>query len=300
MRGLAVRCAAALLLAFAGCGTCGKEPVPPSPALVAGPPAPAQARVQVEVTSARGVVEYRRGAGGSYLPASEGLSLGLDDALRTGAESSAALSVGSDGTLFLRERTEVSVRQLLVDRSRFRLERGRLAATPGKKRKAMVVEASGSSAVAEASSGSFAVFNDGKGLVAVVAEAGEVKLSSQGGDAVLAAGEGARVLGSAAPHREAVPRSVLLKVAWPSEKMTRKATMVVRGEADPGAAVSVNGRGAQVSADGSFEAEVPLEPGANRISVSSTDRFGRTTGDAALLQVDRKPPPVKVDSEGWK
>ena len=298
MRGLRGRGAAALLLALTGCGTCGKEPAPPAP--VSGPPAPARARVQVEVTSARGEVEYRRGASGAYLPASGGMTLGLEDALRTGAGSSAALSVGSDGTIFLRERTEVSVKQLLVDRSRFRLERGRLAATPGKSRMKMAVESSGSSAVAEASSGSFAVFNDGHGLVAVVAEAGEVKLSSKGGDAVLAAGEGAQVQGSAAPHREAVPRSVLLKVAWPSEKVSRQETMVVRGEADPGASVSVNGRDAQVSADGSFEAEVPLAPGQNRISVSSTDRFGRTAGDAALLQVDRKPPPVKVDLEGWK
>ncbi len=162
------------------------------------------------------------------------------------------------------------------------------------------MESSGSSAVAEASTGSFAVFNDGKGLVAVVADAGEVKLTSGGGDTLLAAGEGARILGDAAAVREAVPRSVLLKVAWPEEKVTRVASVTLRGEAGPGAAVWVNGKEAQVAADGRFEAEVPLAPGVNSVSVTSMDRFGRTADVEETLRVDRRPPPVKAQHEGWQ
>jgi hypothetical protein len=297
------RAAAAALLALAGCGSCafcGKEPAPVSPprapAAQASPPAPGP--VAVQLSTAQGDVQVRHGVRGSFSPVQLPLALGLDDSVRTAVGSAATLKVGTDGSIEVRERTEVSVRQLLADHVRFRLERGRIGATPG--HTTVAVESSGSKAVAEASTGSFAVFNDGKGLVAVVAESGEVKLTSGGGDTLLAAGEGARVLSNAAPVREAVPRSVLLKVAWPEEKVTRVASVTLRGEADPGAAVSVNGKETLVAADGRFEAEVPLAPGANRVSVTSMDRFGRTAGAAETLHVDRQPPPVKAQHEGWR
>src|SRR2546422_8752110 len=158
----------------------------------------------------------------------------------------APLKVGRDGTIEVRERTEGSVRQLLANRARFRLERGRIGATPGGPR--VAAESAASSAVAEATTGWFAVFNDGRGLVAVVADTGEVKLTARGGDAVLAAGQGARGVGSSAPLPEAVPRSVLLKVVWPEQHETRAINVALRGDADPGAAVWVNG--AETRGDG--------------------------------------------------
>jgi hypothetical protein len=296
------------LLAAAGCGSCascGEKPRAETPAPAPAPavqapvaPDPAAVAVAVVLTPAQGDVQVRHGPKGPWSAVQSPLPLGLDDSVRTALGSAATLRVGRDGVIEIRERTEVSVRQLLADRARFRLERGRIGATPGNT--AVAIESSGSSAVAEASTGSFAVFNDGKGLVAVVAEAGEVKLTTGGGDAVLAAGQGARVVGEAAPVREAVPRSVLLKVAWPEQKETRESTLTLRGEADPGALVSVNGKQAQVGEDGHFEAEVPLAPGTNRVSVTSVDRFGRTAGEEEALRVDRRPPPVKAQHEGWK
>jgi hypothetical protein len=288
-----------LLFALAGCGFCGKKPEPPPPA-PPSPPAAAEQPATVELSAAQGDVQVRRGSRGEWTLAKIPLSLGLDDSIRTPAGGAATLRVGRDGNIEVRERTELSVRQLLVNRARFRVERGRVRATPGPSRVAVAFESSGSSAVAEASTGSFAIFNDGKGLVAVVAEAGEVKLTSAGGDTLLAAGQGARVVGSAAPATEAVPRSVLLKVAWPEQKITRDASVTLRGEADPGALVSINGKEAQVGADGRFETEVPLAAGVNRIAVRSLDRFGRTADESETLQVDRRPPPVKARTEGWQ
>jgi hypothetical protein len=296
------RAAFAALFALAGCGSCafcGEKPAPvspPAPAARAATPAPGQ--IVVQLSAAQGDVQVRHGVRGAFSPVQLPLPLGLDDSIRTAAGGSATMKVGTDGSIEVRERTEVSVRQLLSDRVRFRLERGRIGATPG--HTTVAVESSGSSAVAEASTGSFAVFNDGKGLVAVVADAGEVKLTSGGGDTLLAAGEGARILGDAAAVREAVPRSVLLKVAWPEEKVTRVASVTLRGEAGPGAAVWVNGKEAQVAADGRFEAEVPLAPGVNSVSVTSMDRFGRTADVEETLRVDRRPPPVKAQHEGWQ
>lgn len=208
------------------------------------------------------------------------------------------MKVGGEGTIELRERTELSVRQLLANRARFRLQRGRIGATPGGT--SVAIESSGSSAVAEATTGSFAVFNDGRGLVAVVADAGEVKLTTSGGDTMLAAGQGARVVSDSAPVPEAVPRSVLLKVAWPEEKVTRALNLTLHGEADPGAVVAVNGVKTRIEADGHFETEVPLAPGTNHVSITTTDRFGRTASAEETVRVERRAPPLKAEHEGWQ
>jgi len=288
------------LLVQAGCGFCGGQPEKPVP--TASVPAPAYAPmaspVVVELSQAQGDVQVRRGPAQPWGPVQLPLSLGFDDSVRTGVGGSASLKVGRDGTIHVRERTEVSVRQLLADRARFRLERGRIGATPGQI--AIAVESSGSGAVAEATTGSFAVFTDGRGLVAVVAEAGEVKLTSNGGDTVLAAGEGARVVGNAAPVREAVPRSVLLKVAWPDQKVTRETNVTLHGEADPGAVVSVNGLETAVGSDGRFVAVVPLLRGKNKVSVTSMDRFGRIADAEETVRVERRAPPVHAEHEGWQ
>jgi glucodextranase-like protein len=300
MSRLPAHAALAALLVLAGCGWCGRPgPNPaPAPAAAAAAYVPMAGPVVVELSVAQGDVQVRRTSRGPWGPAQLPLSLGFDDSVRTGVGGAATLKIGRDGAIEVRERTEVSVRQLLADRARFRLERGRIGARPGGT--AVAVESSGSSAVAEATTGSFAVFNDGKGLVAVVADAGEVKLTAKGGDTVLAAGQGVRVLGNSAPVREAVPRSVLLKVAWPEEKVTRAINVTLRGEADPGAAVAVNGVEARVGADGRFEAELPLAPGTNHVSVTSTDRFGRTAAEQETLRVERRAPPVKAQHEGWQ
>jgi hypothetical protein len=286
--------AAALL---AGCGWC--APPAPKPAAPAAPAyVPMAGPVAVELSVAQGDVQVRRSSSGPWGPPQLPVSLGFDDSVRTGVGGAARLKVGREGTIEVRERTEVSVRQLLANRARFRLERGRIGATPGGT--ALAIESSGSSAVAEATTGSFAVYNDGRGLVAVVADAGEVKLTTNGGDTVLAAGQGARIVGNSAPVPEAVPRSVLLKVVWPEEKVTRAVNVTLRGEADPGAVVSLNGVKTVVDADGHFEAEVPLAPGSNHVSVSTIDRFGRTAAQTETVRVDRRAPPLKAEHEGWQ
>src|SRR5260370_5320519 len=189
----ATRASLAALLAVASCGSCafcGEEPEAEDLAVPAVQ-APVSSRpVAVVLAAAQGDVEVRHGTHGPWSKVQVPLPLGLDHSVRTAVGSTATLKVGRDGSIEVRERTEVSVRQLLVDRARFRLERGRIGATPG--HTAIAIESSGSSAVAEASTGSFAVFNDGKGLVAVVAEAGEKKLPPGRGGPVVAAGAGAR------------------------------------------------------------------------------------------------------------
>ena len=265
-------CAAWPALLLAGCGWC--APPAPKPAAPSTPAyVPMAGPVAVELSAGQGEVQVRRSSSGPWGPAQLPISLGFDDSVRTGAGGAATLKVGREGTIELRERTEVSVRQLLANRARFRLERGRIGATPGGT--SVAIESSGSSAVAEATTGSFAVFNDGRGL-------------------------GARVAGNSAPVPEAVPRSVLLKVAWPEEKVTRALNATLRGEADPGAVVAVNGVKTRIEADGHFETEVPLAPGTNHVSITTTDRFGRTASAEETVRVERRAPPLKAEHEGWQ
>jgi hypothetical protein len=248
------------------------------------------------LSAAKGEVEVKRGAAWQRLAA--GSRLDRDDVIRTAGGSAATVSI-EDIEVQLQASTEVSLRELTATASRVRLERGRLGASVASDRVVLKVESSGSSAVAEARRGRFAVFTDGKGLVAVTATAGEVKLASSGGDALLGAGERAVVVKDAAPHREAVPASVFLKVKWP-EVATNAKAVVVRGRADIGAAVAINGQPAEVGADGTFTATVAVARGPNDLEVVATDLGGRSAAARGVVQVQRSAPRIEVEKPVWK
>jgi len=161
------------------------------------------------------------------------------------------------------------------------------------------VESSHSNAVAETRKGKFAVFTDGNGLVAVAATAGEVRLTSPGGDAVLAAGERGQVIGDKAPIREPIPSSVFLKVRWPEPAPTDR-VMIVQGRAEVGTQVMVNGVPAKMSADGSFAASMPTPPHPTRVQVTAVDLAGRTASASAVVGSVRRPPRVQVEQPEWR
>ena len=81
-------------------------------------------------------------------------------------------------------------------------------------------------------------FHDGRGLVAVASKTGSVKLSSGGGDVLLAAGEQGQVSGAGQPQKS-VRKAILLSVVWPdrTQQDTRKTT--VRGRADVGSEIAL-------------------------------------------------------------
>jgi hypothetical protein len=289
-----------LALLWGAAGACDRPPPPsstPASAPATQPVARPSGPPQVLLAAARGEVEVRRA--GRWTRVAPGSRLDRDDVIRTAASGAATVSMGEDIEVQLQASSEVSLQELTATASRVRLERGRLGASVTSDKVVLRVESSASSAVAEARRGRFAVFTDGKGLVAVTATAGEVKLRSSGGDALLGAGERALVVKDAAPQREAVPASVFLKVQWP-EATTSARVVLLRGRADVGAAVAVNGQPAEVGPDGAFAVSVPVAKGRNDLEVVAVDLGGRAGTARGVVQVQRTAPGIEVERPIWK
>jgi hypothetical protein len=272
-------------------GACDCDDKPPAPVAKA-PPA-------IVVLEAKGEVETRRA--GQWGEAQVGDRLSPRDAVRAGGWGNARVAIGDGGEVVVEPASEVTIGEMRGESARVRLERGRLRADLSGDELLIEVESAGSDAIAAAKSGSFSVFSDGRGGVAVATRTGEVRLRGGGGEVIVAPGERATVEKNQAPEKEQVPDSVYLKVRWPEQRMTRDTEVTVRGAADASARVDVNGVPVEVGPDGSFEAQVPLKEGRNDLRVQVTDLSERTATDESSVVVRRHAPRVKAESEGiWE
>ena len=290
-------------LVVLGCGD-SKSPKPePKRAEVLAPAvtdaAPIVDQMTTVLTNTVGTVEVRRD--GEWSPAKQGESLRFDDSLRTQDGAKADLELGQVKVV-LEPRSEVTVREMSDEVKNLRLDKGILAAkVQGGGAEKLRVRAAGSSAVAEASEGDFTVFNDGKGLVAVAPSSGEVRLTSNGGDQVLASGQRGVVTDNSAPTVDQVPRSVLLNVNWPTDELVRPQQVIVTGTVSATSRVEINGVSVPVSRDGSFQAPVALERGKNPVSVVARDFTGTQRSTTTSIDVVRKPPKAHADTKDlWK
>lgn len=69
-----------------------------------------------------------------------------------------------------------------------------------------------------------------------------------------------------------------LEVYNPADQANvQNASVAVAGQTDPEAKLSINNQDVGVSKDGHFDQEVKLSEGANRITITSTSKFGRST-----------------------
>ena len=128
-----------------------------------------------------------------------------------------------------------------------------------------------------------------------------MKLTSPGGDTVVAAGAQAEVRGDAAPAGLQVPESVFLNVSWPAVRETRASRITVVGKAEVGSVVHINGVVASLDANGRFKTPVELKEGRNAIEVEATDLLGRRISERRDVTVDRKAPKVKATGDGlWE
>ncbi len=255
-------------------------------------------QLEATLTATEGTVEVRRN--GAWLPAQEGASLGFDDALRTAQGATAGLQLGGV-SVSVEQRSEVTVREMSDEVKNLRLDKGILAATVQGGKGKLRVRAAGSSAVAETGEGNFTIFNDGKGLVAVAPSSGEVRLTSSGGDQVLAVGQRGVVRDDKKPQVDKVPGAVLLKVNWPEDDLARPRDVVVRGTVDSTTRVEINGVSVPVMRDGSFEAPVALKRGKNKLAVVARDFAGTVRTTETNISVSRKPPKAHADTKNlWK
>lgn len=268
------------------------EPVPP-----AAPKPEVEPGPSIELLSTKGDVQTLRN--GEWTKASTG-QLEPDDAVRTNGKGSATVAIGASKVVVERD-SQVTVKDSADKVADLQLEKGRVRADLVDEDMTLRIRAAGSDAVAEAKKGSFSVFNDGRGLVAVASKTGQVKLSGGGGDVLLSAGEQGQVVGQSHPEKKKLRKAVLLSVVWPNKKQARGRQTTVRGKSEVGSTVTVNGEVVPVSADGKFSADVPLAKGRNSFTVTARDLLGREKTRTKRLNIERTPPKVEADTDNlWQ
>jgi hypothetical protein len=98
-----------------------------------------------------------------------------------------------------------------------------------------------------------------------------------------------------------IPRSALLKVDWPDEKVLRRKKVRIAGSVTPGSGVTVEGVAIRPDIDGHFATEVSLHEGKNVITVDAKGLEGHTVKTSPELNVDTHPPTVDTATDGmWK
>jgi hypothetical protein len=248
----------------------------------------------------QGDVEIASGGGFERVaPQPGGRPLGGGARVRTGGAGSSALLRSPDGTeIALGDGVEMSIEEISATAQRIAVERGKLraASSPGR---TLTVDTSG--ARAQATGARFAIYASPHGLVAVAAQAGEVKLRARTREVSIVAGQQSIVPPRGEPTDPvAVPDSVFLQVAWPGETLQREHETTVRGRARAGERVLVNGVEAEVDAKGTFVATVRLHEGKNApLRVEAEDLAGKRRalrGPALEVKSDLK---LKVKPIEW-
>lgn len=276
------------IAALALLGAC-KPSAGPAQSQPAAPPVPnvtAKAGSGAVLLRRSGGVELQRGSGG-WLAASEGDRIFGADAVRTGADAEAEISV--DGVrVNVLDRSELRVSRAEPGTLRARV-RGRVESfvEPGKGTIALQVQ--DSDAIASSNGGHFFVTADGQGAVAIGALSGKVALERGGRKIDVSAGQIGRLSGTSPVQPAASLRKVLFAVRWPKDK-TNLPTVPLSGKVDPGSRVYVQGRPVEVAPSGEFHTDVVVREGKQRIAVVSVDPLGqRRTRETELTRDDSAP-----------
>jgi hypothetical protein len=250
---------------------------PPAPP----PPAPVAA---LRVARATGEAWLTRGTG-ARVPVVAGMLLQPSDAIETTDGSAVELGAGEGYQVTLEGAARFGVKELAAELARFRLDEGLAEAKVKADAGRVVVIESSDDASVRTSGGRVAVASS-DGRVAVGVTEGEAQLGSGGQIVAVRAGQVSIAEKGRAPSAPvALPRSLLLKVDWPSVRETNRRKVVVRGRTNPGALVSLGGERVKVGPDGVFTHVLFLREGRQTIEASARDVGGRQ-------EVSRSPPVV--------
>ncbi len=282
-----------------------EPPPPPVPVAVEPPPEVRDAgprRLAVTLGEVTGAVELRRGADAGWEPAKAGDVLSPSDGVRTGDGSSAVLVGEASWDVKLEPGTEVGIGELSESISRLLLESGMArASVKGTARHVFEVRATGSDALASTDGGVFTMASNGRGTVAVGTESGEVLFSGNGRVVIVRAGQQSLVTPGQGPSAPApIPSSLLLKVALPGRQTVNRPTLVVRGTAEPGAMVEVQGRVVTVDERGRFEAPVTLKEGKNAVRVRARSVGGLGASSSSAVELDTTVKAPTIDKNLWE
>lgn len=237
-------------------------------------PVPRPAVGRVEVTRVTGEAWVTRGGAPRGLLLA-GTALQESDVIETSAGAQVELGAGESYQVLLDGSARFAVKEIAAELSRFRLDEGLAEATvKGGAGKLLVIDSSEDASV-KTRGGRLSVAVSG-GRVALGVTEGEAQLGAGGQLVAVKAGQISVAERGRAPSAPApLPRSLLLKVEWPTAHETNRRRMIVRGKATPGALVSVGGERVQVGSDGVFTHVLLLREGEQIIEASALDVAGR-------------------------
>lgn len=290
--------AAALVAVAAGAyvALLGRAPgAPPAP----DAPRAVPADLRVAESAGPGFVVRRNG---TRLAAVAGTPLGPNDTIATEGGARVVVAAGDRYQVTIDGEARVSVEEITEQLSRFRLDAGLVSARVRDDPARSLEISGGGDAVARTRGGEVAVSRSGD-AVAVGVTRGRAELSSAGGVVLIRAGEQARASAGRKPEPAApLPRSLLLKVTWPEERATNRRHIVVTGQTDPGAHLSVGGRRVAVGPDGRFRQEVFLEEGAQRVTAVARDLAGhRVVEESPPIVLDTRAPDARFETQDlWR
>jgi hypothetical protein len=258
------------------------EAQPPSPPLVPL----AVARAEGEVTVIRAGVRTRATPGDLLHP---------DDTLETAPGARVALAGGSY-EVTLEESGRFDVEEITSELSRFRLGAGLVSASVQSEPGRAVEIAAADATVARTTGGEVAMSRAGD-VVVVGVRRGAAEFRAAGRAVVLRAGEQSVAARGGGPSTPApIPSSLLLKVSWPTERMTNQRKIVVTGRTQPGAIVVLGDERVEVNADGRFTHVIVLREGRQRLSARAHAVGGSATSDGPAIVLDTRAPDARFDT----
>ncbi|MEW5739192.1 MAG: hypothetical protein AB1938_09725 [Myxococcota bacterium] len=276
-------------------------PLPPKPPPLVKVDAGALAR-ELKLSEITGTVEVRHGKDGGWEPAAPGTRLSPNDGVRTTNGSYAVLVGDEYWEVKMEPGTEVGIGELSESISRLLLEKGMAKAkVKGGGRHTFEVRAAASDAVASTDGGVFTMATNGEGTVAVGAESGEVVFAGGGRVVIVRAGQQSLMKPGQGPSEpEAIPSSLLLKVALPGKSTLDTPRVVVKGSAQPGAMVEVQGNVVRADELGRFETAVTLKEGKNKVQVRAKGVGGNGAESTHDLELDTTVKAPTIDQNLWK
>ncbi|RME28543.1 MAG: hypothetical protein D6806_02715 [Deltaproteobacteria bacterium] len=269
------------------------EPAPP----LAGPEIPAA----LAVADVKGEVEISHGGG--WARAEVGQVVDEKDRIRTGLDGLAVLSKPGVFSIELDSSSEFEVRVLTETANKFLLSKGMLQADVlGEGKTKLEVEAGHVSA--RTKSGTFRISVDRRGQVFVGSRRGKVEVRGAGKVVKLEAGFSTTAEKGRPPSDPfRVPRNLLLKVSWPSQRVMSRKRLALAGRTEPGARLKINGKLVEVDGRGRFRKVIVLREGSNYVRVEAYDAaWRRKVLKSPRIVIDTKADPFQIQTspEMWE
>lgn len=268
--------------------------MPPRPLRVSRALLPQTDAGRFRVTGLQGSVECVQD-GRTYV-LQPGDLLSLQDVIRTPANARVLLRRGGS-EIEVRENLEVRVEALAAQAARFAVlsGEGNMAATVEGDEETVAIAADSTLAVNEGAS-RWVVARGESGQVAVAVASGQVQFAAAGRTVEVTSGtESVAAPGQAPSAPTPFTDDLLLSVIWPEAPVTEVAQ--IQGTARPSSRVTINGHPVQVSADGTFSAEIPLQVGDNPVDVQARDLEGRAKQLQRSVKRLPKPPALEAAKE---